>query len=129
MFHDTPSICLSNMENYEEVMNTLDHFLGYDTDRFNDIKSIVYNKLIKFDPDDILVGGAPKELFMSDAKSIAMEIYDRSRISVDDIKYILERTSMNCLDNFGFDVSIEYDLLSLAIQIYDDLKLKNIIDN
>lgn len=129
MFHDTTSICLSNMENYEEVINILDRFLGYDTDRFNDIKSIVYNNLIEFDPDDILVGGAPKELFMSDAKSIAMEIYDRSRISVNDIKYILERTSMNCLENFGFDVSIEYDLLSLAIQIYDDLKLKNIIDN
>ena len=55
-----------------------------------------------------------------------MKIYGRNKIDVETIKYILEITTFNSLYSSGMD-GVNFDSLTLAINIYDDLQKHNLI--
>lgn len=125
-FHNSPGIHLFNLDNAEIIVKTLDNILGYNTPRFFEIKSVVFNSLVEYDPESIIAGGAPKEVFLDDAKEIAIQLYTRKKIDVDTIMYILEITSLNSLESSGMD-GVNFDSLTLAINIFDDLQKHNLI--
>lgn len=125
-FHDSATIHLSNLDNAEMLVKVLDNVLGYNTPRFFELKNVVFNSLVDYDPESIIAGGTPKEVFLNDAKEITIQIYGRNKIDVETIKYILEITTFNSLYSSGMD-GVNFDSLTLAINIYDDLQKHNLI--
>lgn len=125
-FHDASSIDLLKLDNVEIILQTLDNILGYNTQRFFEINNVVFNCLVEYDPESVILGGAPKEVFLNDAKRITIQIVERNKIDVEIIKYILERTAFSSVRSSGMD-GINFDSLTLAINIFDDLEKHNLI--
>ena len=125
-FHDSPSMYLLNLENTEKIVQTLDNVLGYNTKRFFEIKSVIFNSFVEYDPESIIEGGAPKEVFLDDAKEVAIQICERKIIDVEILKYILDKIVLNSHLNSGMD-GVNFDSLTLAINIFDDLQKYNLV--
>ena len=125
-FHDASSIDLLKLDNVEIILQTLDNILGYNTQRFLEINNVVFNCIVEYDPESVILGGAPKEVFLKDAKRITIQIVEKNKIDVEIIKYILERTAFSSVGSSGMD-GINFDSLTLAINIFDDLEKHNLI--
>ena len=100
--------------------------LGYNTQRFIEIKKIIFDNLVKFDPENIIAGGASTDIFSYDAKVLAQEIYNKKEIDVITVKYLLETTVLNSFETFGVDET-SCDILTLAINICDDLQKNKLL--
>lgn len=120
-FHDSKPIYFSNIDNPDNIIFVIDDMLGYNTQRFIEIKKIIFDNLVKFDPENIIAGGASTDIFSYDAKVLAQQIYNKKEIDVITVKYLLETTVLNSFETFGVDET-SCDILTLAINICDDLQ-------
>ncbi len=120
-FHDSKPIYFSNIDNPDNIIFVIDDMLGYNTQRFIEIEKIIFDNLVKFDPENIIAGGASTDIFSYDAKVLAQQIYNKKEIDVITVKYLLETTVLNSFETFGVDET-SCDILTLAINICDDLQ-------
>lgn len=122
-FNDSPQLTLSLIDKQESIIKKLDESLGYNSKKFSDINNIVFNSIVNYDPEGMIAGGEKKDVFIDDAKCIAMDIFNRKKITVDEINYIIE-THFEVID----DEVISDDWMSLAIDIFHDLYDSHLID-
>ena len=99
-FHDSKPIYFSNIDNPDNIIFVIDDMLGYNTQRFIEIKKIIFDNLVKFDPENIIAGGASTDIFSYDAKVLAQQIYNKKEIDVITVKYLLETTVLNSFETY-----------------------------
>ncbi|MBQ8303058.1 MAG: hypothetical protein IJX97_05925 [Clostridia bacterium] len=105
-------------ENLQEIIDTVRDKLGYNSEKFAKMQSIIYDCIVKFDPASQIALGSEPSIFEESAKNMAESIFLKDNI---DLQSIINGVADDLFDHY-------YDSFDeLAHNIYERLLEEKVI--
>ncbi len=127
---DTAVISFNSEEDISPIFDKVKNSLGYNSDRFIKFKDVVFDCMVKFDPNDLIAGGESGEIHSYFSYIFAIEFFDMPSITENDIYVALKKYYDDCDTDF-YDLFLLHDKTKrqLAVKIYAELDKKGLIEN
>lgn len=127
---DDTVISFLGEEDISPFFDTIKDSLGYNSERFIKFKDVIFDCMVKFDPNDLIAGGESGEIHSYFSYIFAIEFFDMKSITENDI-YVALKKYYDDSDADFYDLFLLHDktIRQLAVKIYAELDKQGLLEN